>query len=127
MLNYLSADYELIEVLGAEADMVNVWQSHDCPQYAIAIGVEEDIWEVIIPRSHIPALENFLRGGRVDSYVNRHYDPCRPRAAEIQIHGIGVAAILARRRFEKRVEGNFGPFVSSFYRHYVKKNGIILL
>ena len=44
MLNYLSADYELIEVLGAEADMINVWQSHDCPQYTMAIEVEEDTY-----------------------------------------------------------------------------------
>jgi hypothetical protein len=125
MLNYLSADnYELIEVLG---NMVNVWQSHDCPQYTIAIEVEEDIWEVIIPRGCIQALQDFLHRRRVDSYVNRHYDPCRPRAAEIGIHGIGVAAILARRSFGKRVEGNFGAFVSSFYRHYVKRNGITLL
>ncbi|KAN0079629.1 hypothetical protein V8E54_004843 [Elaphomyces granulatus] len=41
ILNYISTDYELIEVLGAEADMINVWQSHDCPQYTLAIEVEE--------------------------------------------------------------------------------------
>ncbi|KAN0068345.1 hypothetical protein V8E54_013541 [Elaphomyces granulatus] len=53
-------DYELIEVLGPEADMINVWQSHDCPHYTLAIEVEEDIWEVVIPRSCIPALEDFF-------------------------------------------------------------------
>jgi hypothetical protein len=93
----------------------------------LAIEIEEDIWEVIIPRSSIPALEDFLRRNKVDSYVNRHYDPCRPRAAEIQIHGIGIAAILASLSFGKRVERNSGAFISSFYRHYVKRNGTVLL
>jgi hypothetical protein len=53
--------------------------------------------------------------------MNCNYDPCRPQIAEVQKHGAKVAAFLARRNFEKRVAGNFGAFVSSFYRHYVEK------
>jgi len=119
-LAWKSGDYE---VLGA---INHVWQSHNCLRYAIAIEVEEDSWEVIIPRSCIPALEDCLRKGRIHSYVNRNYDPCRPRTAEVQKHGVRVAAFLARRSFWKRVEGDFGPFISLFYRHYVDRNAIIL-
>ena len=86
---------------------------------------------MIIPRNCISALEDCLRKGRIDSFVNGNYDPCRPRTADVRKHGVRVAAFLARRRFMKRVEGNFGArafrflILSTFYRHYVDRNAII--
>lgn len=98
---------------------VDVWQNCDCP-HVNAIEVEGG-WEVIVLRSRISTLEDYLRKGGVDFYLNSNYDPCRPQMADVQQHGVKVAAFLARRNFEIRVAGNFGAFVSSFYRYYVEK------
>jgi len=96
-------DYELIEILGVGVD---VWQNCDCP-HVTAIEVEGG-WEVIVLRSRISTLEDYLRKGGVEFYLNSNYDPCRPQIADVQQHGVKVAAVLARRSFEKRVAETLG-------------------
>jgi hypothetical protein len=53
--------------------MVNIWRNHDC-RPAVAIELDEDSWEVIILRSCIPTVEDYLRESNIGLQVNAEYD-----------------------------------------------------